>query len=70
MALMFKLERLLSIVASLRHCDEDKSGELTFSDQCRLLYALGVIGSNTLSDFLTVARIRNKFAHRATGISF
>jgi DNA-binding MltR family transcriptional regulator len=43
--------------------DEERGGELGFSDQCRLLYGLGLIGPNILSDFLTVARIRNKFGH-------
>jgi hypothetical protein len=50
--------------------DEDRGGELTFSDQCRLLYGLGVIGPKTLSDFLTIARIRNKFGHSARSLKF
>jgi hypothetical protein len=43
--------------------DEERGGELSYSDQCRLLYALGLIGPNMLSDFLTIGRIRNKFGH-------
>jgi DNA-binding MltR family transcriptional regulator len=49
---------------------DNKKGELGFSDQCRLLYALGLIGQHTLSDFHILARIRNKFGHRHLSLRF
>ena len=50
--------------------DEDSPGELSFYYQCKLLYAMGLIGPHTLSDFLAIAKMRNKFGHRYRPMAF
>lgn len=48
----------------------DSPGVLTFSDQCRLAHSLHLFGDDVLSDLLTIAKIRNRFGHSRSPLTF